>query len=425
MPNVFISYSHDSKELEEKVKSLADTLIQYGVETEIDQYTPNPVQGWPQYMLENILKSDYILCVCTENYKKRFENKEKIGVGLGAKFEGKYIQQILYSGEYNSKVVPIVFEDNQSIPTALQPYTHYKLYQSGEFEKLYRYLTGQPLIKKPQLGSIVVLDDNNTSMLNDIVFSNNSKFKEEEENSILVGREEESPQNTDIDQFSSSTLFFDYRMAKAFPGVRGGKWFTNSEEIINRLKILLRNPLNKRGMTDPIWCFRGSSCFNINNFEVINTEKCIIEVKECAVNKIYAYRSSNYYRSFIYVELKPENSVGVYERSEESISRQLDDYGYAEEEYAIYNNQPISRSEYDDGAGFINGEYVDFNMNAKIRIRYLSKYNFIICAKFNPINSNEGDSITKRILDSLLKDECNIDELVNEIESLQRNKYDY
>ena len=99
MPNVFISYSHDSKELEEKVKSLADTLIQYGVETEIDQYTPNPVQGWPQYMLENILKSDYILCVCTENYKKRFENKEKIGVGLGAKFEGKYIQQILYSGE--------------------------------------------------------------------------------------------------------------------------------------------------------------------------------------------------------------------------------------------------------------------------------------------------------------------------------------
>ena len=86
MPNVFISYSHDSQELEQKVKSLADTLIQYGVQANIDQYTTNPIQGWPQYMLENILKSDYILCVCTENYKKRFQNEEKIGVVLGAKF---------------------------------------------------------------------------------------------------------------------------------------------------------------------------------------------------------------------------------------------------------------------------------------------------------------------------------------------------
>lgn len=177
MPKVFISYSHDSQELEYKVKSLADILIQYGVETEIDQYTTNPVQGWPQYMLENILKSDYILCVCTENYKKRFENEEKIGVGLGAKFEGKYITQILYTTEYNKKVLPILFTDNESIPLALQPYTHYKLYQNGEFEKLYRYITGQPLIKKPQLGSIISLNNNNEGMLSNIRFGNSSELK--------------------------------------------------------------------------------------------------------------------------------------------------------------------------------------------------------------------------------------------------------
>jgi len=88
MPKVFISYSHDSEELEEEVKDLADKLIELGVQAEIDQYTTNPKQGWPQYMLENILESDYILCVCTKIYKNRFENKEKIGRGLGAKFEG-------------------------------------------------------------------------------------------------------------------------------------------------------------------------------------------------------------------------------------------------------------------------------------------------------------------------------------------------
>lgn len=177
MPNVFISYSHDSKELDEKVRKLADLLIEYGIETEIDQYNTNPVQGWPQYMLENILKSDYILCVCTENYKKRFENKEKIGVGLGAKFEGKYITQILYRDEYNEKVLPILFTDDESIPLALQPYTHYKLHKNGEFEKLYRYITGQPFIKKPQLGSIISLDSNKEGMLSNIRFGNSNELK--------------------------------------------------------------------------------------------------------------------------------------------------------------------------------------------------------------------------------------------------------
>jgi len=177
VPKVFISYSHDSRELEEKVKILADKLIDLGVQTEIDQYTTNPEQGWAQYMLDNILESDYILCVCTEIYKNRFENKEQIGKGLGAKFEGKYITQILYEGEYNKKVLPIFFTDNGSIPSALQPYTHYKLYQSGEFEKLYRYITKQPRIQRPQLGNIISLDGNNEDLLKSIKFGNDIELK--------------------------------------------------------------------------------------------------------------------------------------------------------------------------------------------------------------------------------------------------------
>ncbi|EPB9414284.1 toll/interleukin-1 receptor domain-containing protein [Clostridium perfringens] len=428
MPKVFISYSHDSQELEEQVKKLADTLIEYGVEAEIDQYTTNPVQGWPQYMLENVLKSDYILCVCTENYKKRFENEEEIGVGLGAKFEGKYIKQILYTTEYNEKVLPILFKDtdNETIPMTLQPYTHYKLYKNGEFEKLYGYITGQSLVKKPKLGSIISLESNTSGMLGGIVFGNSDTGKKEE-NNLLIEDKEIIEESADIDMFEYPTPFFDYRMGKAFPGIRYGKWFIDPEEIIERLKILLRKPLNrkKRGMTDPIWWFRGGSCFEINHFEVISAEKCIIENKECVVDKIYVYRSSSYYRSFIYVELKPENPVGVYESSEERIKMQMNHLGYADEEYATYNGQPITRGEYDDGAGFINGKYVEFNLNTKIRIRYLTKYNFIICAKFNPINSNKGDIITEKILDSLLKNECNIEELVNEIEKLPRNRSDY
>lgn len=177
MPKVFISYSHDSLELEENVKNLADTLIKYGVQAEIDQYTPNPKQGWPQYMLENIISSDYVLCVCSETYKKRFENDELVGVGLGAKFEGKYITQILYSEEYNRKIIPVIFTNDSVIPFALQPYTHYRLYKKGEFEKLYGYITDQPLIERPDLGGIVSLNKDNEKLLTNITFGNNQKQK--------------------------------------------------------------------------------------------------------------------------------------------------------------------------------------------------------------------------------------------------------
>lgn len=177
MPKVFISYSHDSEEVENEVKELADKLRNMGILTEIDQYTTNPSQGWPQYMMENVLSSDFILCVCTETYKKRFENTEKIGVGLGAKFEGKYITQILYSGEYNKKVIPIMFEDTNSVPFVLQPYTHYRLYEKGEFEELYRYITNQPFVEKPEVGSIISLKPGIRSELEDIVFTNDNKLK--------------------------------------------------------------------------------------------------------------------------------------------------------------------------------------------------------------------------------------------------------
>ena len=110
MIKVFISYTHDSDEHCKKVEKLASFLIEYGVDVELDQYTPHPDEGWPTYMLRNILKSDFTLCVCTESYKARFEQDEKIGVGLGAKFEGKIITQLVYESEVNNKFIPILMD---------------------------------------------------------------------------------------------------------------------------------------------------------------------------------------------------------------------------------------------------------------------------------------------------------------------------
>ena len=49
----------------------------------------------------------------------------------------------------------------------------------------------------------------------------------------------------DIDEVDSPNPFFDYRVGKGFPGLRGVKEFNNPKECVDRLEILLRNPLNR------------------------------------------------------------------------------------------------------------------------------------------------------------------------------------
>ncbi|MFC6652315.1 toll/interleukin-1 receptor domain-containing protein [Paenibacillus rhizoplanae] len=151
---VFISYSHDSDEHKNKVLLLSNQLREEGIDSVIDQYDENPAQGWAQWMIEMIKESDYIIAVCSDNYCTRFEGNEQEGRGKGGKWEGKYILQFLYEAEKNERILPVVFceEDIKYIPLALRPYTYYNL--QNAYEKLYRFVTGQPRVIKPPLGKI-------------------------------------------------------------------------------------------------------------------------------------------------------------------------------------------------------------------------------------------------------------------------------
>ena len=46
-PKVFISYSHDDEQHEQRVLQLASRLRNDGVDAEIDQYEDAPKEGWP------------------------------------------------------------------------------------------------------------------------------------------------------------------------------------------------------------------------------------------------------------------------------------------------------------------------------------------------------------------------------------------
>jgi tetratricopeptide (TPR) repeat protein len=154
---VFISYSHDSDFHRKRVLELADRLRNDGIDCEIDQYIIAPKEGWPRWMMQHIQRADYVLMACTEIYRKRIELEEEQGRGLGAKWEGSLIFNILYRDEtINRKFIPILFEstDKSHIPNILFGYDHYDLSAPCGYQNLYRHIRGEMQSVKPLLGKV-------------------------------------------------------------------------------------------------------------------------------------------------------------------------------------------------------------------------------------------------------------------------------
>lgn len=70
-PKVFISYSWENKENKEWARELADKLLENGIDAYIDQYDLSLGDRLPQFMEQQISDSDYVLIICTPEYKKK------------------------------------------------------------------------------------------------------------------------------------------------------------------------------------------------------------------------------------------------------------------------------------------------------------------------------------------------------------------
>lgn len=156
-PRVFVSYSHDSAEHQQRVLALADRLRADGIDAEIDQYHPAPPEGWPLWCERQIEAADFVLMVCTEAYHRRVRGDEAPGLGLGVVWEARIIRQLLYdSGAVSSKFIPVLFaaEARAHIPTPVKGSSWYVLAGDAGFEALYRRLTDQPEVVRPALGKL-------------------------------------------------------------------------------------------------------------------------------------------------------------------------------------------------------------------------------------------------------------------------------
>jgi hypothetical protein len=77
-------------------------------------------------------------------------------------------------------------------------------------------------------------------------------------------------------------------------------------------------------------------------------------------------------------------------------------------------------SKYDDGAALIDGQLVDIRGKAKLRVRFVSPYNFLIAARNSPSNNSKFDARLHELLNAILRGEDKLDELVNTVLQLPR-----
>jgi len=165
---VFISYSqHDPGGHSSRVLAFGNALLDDGIEVELDQYHQEELIDWPRWCEERLRaeNSDFVLMICSAEYKRRIENRVAFDEGRGVFWEGNLIYNALYKAKSNERFIPILFDDESedSLPPIVAGWTRFRIRTFGTgggdfgYTKLYRFFTKQPAIAKPKLGKIKVL----------------------------------------------------------------------------------------------------------------------------------------------------------------------------------------------------------------------------------------------------------------------------
>jgi len=152
-PRVFISYSHDSKDYLDWVRSFADRLIGQGIIVTLDQYDLALGDMAPRFMEKGISENDYVLLFLSRSYVKKAKDR-KGGVG----FEIDLASGEIVVSQNHRKFIPILVQvDYPEVIPLLKGVKSIRITNlfsyEKEYEELYAALTGQSL-QKPELGPI-------------------------------------------------------------------------------------------------------------------------------------------------------------------------------------------------------------------------------------------------------------------------------
>lgn len=386
-PKVFISYSHDNESHRNWVYQIACRLVESGVETVLDQWDLRLGSNLMQFMEKGLTNSDRVLVVCTDNYNA----KSNGGLG-GVGYEKNILTAELFSNQDTARFIPCIRGVTSAVktPVCLSGRTYIEFSNDSTFEQSFKSLLhelfGVPERAKPKLGK-------------------NPFQTAEEEGLPSIGGQD-------------STVFFSNRFSDAFPGVRGIERFTNPVVAVERLRLFFTDPFFFRD-SQPIWWWRTGD-MHIDRFEVLAPDTVLLDHQELVIDELVAVNAGSYYQSFIYLKTKPSNPSGLNDHA--SIDDQVAHWGYAREEFAVFRGRPVTRAEYDDGSAVIDGQVVDLNREATIRVKYLTPYNLIIAPHGSPINNNRFDRIRVEILNQVLAGSATVEELTAAVLQLPKRE---
>jgi hypothetical protein len=384
-PKVFVSYSHDNEEHKDWVYQFACRLVESGVEVVLDQWDIQLGSNILSFMEKGLTDSDRVLVVCTDNYNK----KSNEGLG-GVGYEKNILTAELFYGQDTKKFIPCIRGVTALVktPVCLGGRAYVDFTDESAFETNLKHLLhelfGVPLKPKPSLGK------------------NPFSIPEEYELPSIRGE--------------SSTVFFSNRFSDSFPGVRGIQWFKDPHEAVKRLKLFFREPFVFRD-SNPIWRWR-SGDMHIDHFEVLSPDTVLLDSHELAVEELAAVNAGAYYQSFLYIKTKPVQPTGLYDQS--SIPAQVEQRGYAREEFGLFRGRPVSRAEYDDGSTVIDGEVVDMKCEVQLRVRYITPCNLLIAPRESPINNSRFDNQRDEMLNAILKGDASLEALVGAVLQLPK-----
>ena len=152
-PTLFISYCRGGEDaaVMRTARDIADRLRGSGIDAMIDQYLTTPPADLARWMFRSIESSDFVLVVCTKDYKTRSEG----GHSGGAGWEAAIITQALYDDveDRGKRIIPVTLggERREVVPYFLRSTTAYDLTSERDFEALVNFLLGRPEVKPPLL----------------------------------------------------------------------------------------------------------------------------------------------------------------------------------------------------------------------------------------------------------------------------------
>jgi hypothetical protein len=92
-PKSLVSYSWEDETHKDRVRKLATRLRADGVDVTLDRWHSEPGDQIPAFMERDVRENDYVIAICTPNFKERSDHRDG-GVG----YEGDIMTAFAVAG---------------------------------------------------------------------------------------------------------------------------------------------------------------------------------------------------------------------------------------------------------------------------------------------------------------------------------------